>query len=136
MTFTSPTQRRRGRSLPLLMALLSISACIRSNDPPRPATTPAAAKPVTSSIDGKTLFLENCATCHLGGGGLLGAPRTPDLFEESLARGETEAALLQAIRYGIDPPRMPAFEKGLSEDEMRMITIYVLERRQSVQARN
>ena len=43
-------------------------------------------------VGGAELFLANCATCHLGGGGLLGSPRTPDLFEERLPRGETEAA--------------------------------------------
>jgi len=82
-----------------------------------------------ASLDGYDLFLANCATCHLGGGGLLGSPRTPDLFEEGLPRGEGEAALLYSIRFGVDAPRMPAFEAGLSREEMRAIVDEIVKRR-------
>jgi cytochrome c6 len=82
--------------------------------------------------DGARLFLDHCATCHLGGGGLLGSPRTPDLFEEALPRGDSEQAILQAIRFGIDPPRMPAFAPALTLEETRAITASILERRRAV----
>jgi mono/diheme cytochrome c family protein len=89
--------------------------------------------PGSASADGESLFRMHCATCHLGGGGLLGSPRTPDLFEVPLPRGTSEDAILQSIRYGIDPPRMPAFRSGLDEAEIHAITDYVLERRRAVQ---
>jgi len=85
-----------------------------------------------ATLDPRSLFMTNCATCHLGGGGLLGSPRTPDLFEEALPRGESEAALLYSIRFGVDPPRMPAFQGGLSESEMLAIVEYIVQVRAAI----
>jgi mono/diheme cytochrome c family protein len=82
--------------------------------------------PAARAADGKELFEMSCATCHLGGGGLLGAPRTPDLFADPLLRGETEGAIVQAVRFGVNPPRMPRFESGLAAEEIDAIVRYVL----------
>lgn len=82
--------------------------------------------PAAQAADGKELFEMSCATCHLGGGGLLGAPRTPDLFVDPLLRGETKAAIVQAVRFGVNPPRMPRFESGLATEEIDAIVRYVL----------
>jgi mono/diheme cytochrome c family protein len=88
-----------------------------------------SARAAAGAADGEELFLMACATCHLGGGGLLGGPRTPDLFVDVLPRGEDEASLRQTIVLGIDPPRMPSFAQGLAEDEIDAIVSYLLARR-------
>lgn len=120
---------------PVALALLALS-CARTDGEIRIASDSLMdPRSMTSEpIRADRLFRTHCATCHLGGGGLLGAPRTPDLFEDALIRGESAPAILQAIRYGIDPPRMPSFERGLDEDEMRSLTAYILERRHAHEA--
>ena len=82
-----------------------------------------------SADDGEALFAMACATCHLGGGGLLGGPRTPDLFVDPLPRGADAAALRRTLLSGILPPRMPSFVDGLAPDEIDAIVAYVLVRR-------
>jgi mono/diheme cytochrome c family protein len=77
------------------------------------------------AADGEALFLMACATCHLGGGGLLGAPRTPDLFVDPLPRGDDAESLRRTILLGIAPPRMPRFEEGLDEDEIDAIVSFL-----------
>ena len=95
-----------------------------------------AEAPRSQGPDGAALFALACATCHLEGGGLLGFPRTPDLFEDPLPRGETREALLHAMRVGVDPPRMPAFADGLRDDEREAIASYVVAQRQRLRSRD
>jgi len=123
---------RTGHYLLLAVGALLLMSCVRGLGPVE--STNIAERPPKGGAaipDAAQLFRDHCATCHLGGGGLLGSPRTPDLFEDPLPRGQTEEALLHAMKFGIDPPRMPAFGAGLAVEEMHRLSDYILERRSS-----
>ncbi len=129
---------RVGLAVALTVCTVAVFGCAgdasRRDRATGPRAIPALADE-TASLDGAALFDRFCATCHLGGGGLLGSPRTPDLFEDALPRGETIEAITQAVRYGIDPPRMPAFEGGLEASEIETLSRWIIERRRQTQAR-
>lgn len=139
----APEPIRSPRSGATTVAFLTLafaaSACgggLPALSTPRSGALQAGASQAGSTppSDAETLFLRHCATCHLGGGGLLGSPRTPDLFTDPLPRGDSAEAILHAMRFGIDAPRMPAFEAGLAPEEMQRIARYVRERRGLVEA--
>ncbi len=119
-----------GHGLLLAVVALLLMSCVRGATPVDANTiavrSPGPVAPVPNAAQ---LFREHCATCHLGGGGLLGSPRTPDLFEDALPRGQSEEAILHAMKFGIDPPRMPAFGAGLTIEEMKSLSTHILERR-------
>ena len=118
-----------------LVCLLGCSGTSRPAEPVAELAGPTESDALSGArATGEDLFYANCATCHLGGGGLLGSPRTPDLFDDPLPRGETNATLLHSIEHGIDAPRMPAFETGLSPTEMQSISDYILTRRREAAA--
>jgi len=74
---------------------------------------------------GRELFLANCATCHLGQGGLVGQSGPPDLLHDPLPRGDSAEALAAWIRNGTGSPAMPAFADGLSPAEIDAIVRYI-----------
>src|SRR5262245_10722861 len=87
------------------------------------AGAPQAAAP------GEAIFRRDCATCHLGRGGLMGDAPTPDLLAGPLARGDGAEALTAVIRNGTGSPRMPAFRDGLSEAEIAALVRWIREQR-------
>ena len=78
---------------------------------------------------GRKLFLANCATCHLGQGGLIGQAGPPDLLNGPLPRGDSEAALTAWTANGTGSPAMPAFAGGLSPAEIAEVVRYIREER-------
>jgi mono/diheme cytochrome c family protein len=74
---------------------------------------------------GRALFLTNCATCHLGQGGLVGQTGPPDLLRDPLPRGESAEALATWIANGTGSPGMPAFSGGLSPAEIDQLVRYI-----------
>jgi mono/diheme cytochrome c family protein len=91
-----------------------------------------ATRATAEAPDGEALFELACATCHLGGGGLLGAPRTPDLFRDELSLATGPEEMRAVIRDGIGPPRMPSFQRGLDPAEIDAIVDYVLAQRGAI----
>jgi mono/diheme cytochrome c family protein len=79
--------------------------------------------------DGRALFYMSCATCHLGSSALLGVVPPPDLFRDSLPRGDSEEVLFAVIRSGTGTGRMPAFAEGLDEAETRALVRFIRSRR-------
>ena len=74
---------------------------------------------------GEALFLRDCATCHLGRGGLIGNAALPDLLRGPLARGDGAEVLAAVIRNGTGSPRMPAFRDGLSDAEIAALVAWI-----------
>jgi len=83
------------------------------------------AAPGAESPAGRTLFLANCATCHLGQTGLVGQAGPPDLLRDPLPRGDSEAALTTWTANGTGSPGMPAFAGGLSTQEIAELVRYI-----------
>jgi mono/diheme cytochrome c family protein len=110
------------RKLWILLGVLSCAAA--------PASEPSSAKATSPAASGRALFLANCATCHLGQGGLiigLGGP--PELLWAELPRGDSEEALTYSTANGTGAPGMPAFAEGLSSAEIAEIVLYIREER-------
>jgi mono/diheme cytochrome c family protein len=74
---------------------------------------------------GRALYLANCATCHLGQGGLIGQAGPPDLLRDPLPRGDGAEALATWIRQGTGSPAMPAFGEALSPEEIDALVRYI-----------
>ncbi len=78
----------------------------------------------TLASTGETVYLDNCASCHLDDGTgdrFIGAPNLTDAI---WLYGGDEAALEQTVRYarfGV----MPSWQNRLSESEIRSVAIYV-----------
>jgi mono/diheme cytochrome c family protein len=91
----------------------------------------AAAPPAAGggAPSGEKLFLDACATCHLGRGGLIGATPLPELLRDPLRHGDSPQALAAVIRNGTGSPRMPAFGGVLSDAEIAALVGYIRERR-------
>ena len=81
------------------------------------------------ALDGRALFYTSCATCHVGSSALLGVEPPPDLFRDSLVRGDSEEVLFAVIRSGTGSGRMPAFAEGLDEAETRALVRFIRSRR-------
>lgn len=97
-------------ALPLLAASLTLAAC-GSDDKPKPTTTTVA--------DGKTVFVENCGSCHtLNKAGTRGQAG-PNLTETSLDKSAI------AAQVAIGGGGMPAFSGSLSEEEINAVAEYV-----------
>jgi mono/diheme cytochrome c family protein len=79
---------------------------------------------------GRALFLENCATCHLGHAGLVGQAPLPDLLRDPLPRGDSEQVLSTWIANGTGYPGMPAFGGALSPTEIAELVRYIRAQRQ------
>ncbi len=106
---------------------------------PRPAATALAAALLLGSpsaaggaVDGKALFLENCATCHgeTGkadtdlGARYMAADFTSDEFHKEFTR---EAQVKKVIRNGVRDTKMKSWKAILSDAEIDALAKYVLE---------
>lgn len=76
------------------------------------------------SAQGATVFLENCAACHMENGTGNRDLGAPNLADAIWLYGGDRAALMETVtkaRYGV----MPAWGGRLSEDEIRAVATYV-----------
>ena len=96
------------------------------------AAGPSDATADAGGANGESLFLRDCATCHLGRGSLIGVAPLPRLLRDPLRYGETEEVLFTVTKNGTSSAQMPAFGGVLSDDEIRSIVGYIRERRASL----
>jgi mono/diheme cytochrome c family protein len=103
----------------VLSLALTLSACAAVGAAP------------SKTADGEALFMLACATCHLGGGGLLGAAAAPapELLQDPLPRGDSAEVLFRLTRDGVGSPQMPAFGAALSDAEIREIVGFIRKQR-------
>ena len=78
---------------------------------------------------GRRIYLDKCARCHspTGDGKTVVAGRFPyaNLIDGVWRTDGSAATIEKQIRHGRDP--MPAFEKKLTEEQIRQTVAYVLE---------
>jgi len=110
-------------------ALAAAASACRAPTGASDAATLAAAEPPS----GEAIFRRDCATCHLGRGGLIGDAPTPDLLAGPLARGDGAEALTAVIRNGTGSLRMPAFRDGLADAEIAALVDWIREQRAHAQ---
>ena len=74
------------------------------------------------------IYAERCAVCH--GDRLQGAAQGPSLLTE-LSQGDSVDDLARSIAEGVPEKGMPAWSAALTAEEIRGLTIYLLELRQN-----
>lgn len=73
--------------------------------------------------DGKTTFLNNCASCHRkDGGGDIG----PNLTDEYWKHGGSIQDIFKVVRHGVQGTNMIAWEGFISPEKMQNVSNYVL----------
>lgn len=73
--------------------------------------------------DGKTTYLNNCASCHRqDGGGDIG----PNLTDEYWLHGATVSDVFKVVRQGVQGTNMIAWEGFISPEKMQNVASYVL----------
>jgi cytochrome c oxidase cbb3-type subunit 3 len=78
----------------------------------------------STATDAATLFkAQKCDTCH-GVDGKGKVKGVPNFTDAAWHQKETDAKLIEGIKKG-NPPKMPAYEKKLSEDEIKSLVAYV-----------
>lgn len=71
---------------------------------------------------GQTLYLNNCAACHLeDGGGMIG----PNLTDNYFVKGNHVNDIFKTIKYGIQGTGMKAWENDFSAKQIEQITSFV-----------
>lgn len=77
----------------------------------------------TALADGKTTFLNNCASCHRkDGGGDIG----PNLTDEYWKHGGSIQDIFKVVRHGVQGTNMIAWEGFISPEKMQNVSNYVL----------
>ncbi|GIL22566.1 MAG: hypothetical protein BroJett042_10790 [Bacteroidota bacterium] len=73
--------------------------------------------------DGKTTFLNNCASCHRkDGGGDIG----PNLTDEYWKHGGSIQDIFKVVRHGVQGTNMIAWEGFISPEKMQNVSSYIL----------
>ncbi len=73
--------------------------------------------------DGKTTFLNNCASCHRkDGGGDIG----PNLTDEYWKHGGSIQDIFKVVRHGVQGTNMIAWEGFISPEKMQNVSNYIL----------
>lgn len=73
--------------------------------------------------DGKTTFLNNCASCHRkDGGGDIG----PNLTDEFWKHGGSIQDIFKVVRHGVQATNMIAWEGFISPEKMQNVSSYIL----------
>ncbi len=71
---------------------------------------------------GKTLFNQNCGSCHGAlGQGLVG----PNLTDDRWLHGSTYEAMEKIISNGVPPKGMPAWDGILGKSKIRSVAVYI-----------
>jgi cytochrome c oxidase cbb3-type subunit III len=77
----------------------------------------------TALADGKTTFLNNCASCHRkDGGGDIG----PNLTDEYWKHGGSIQDIFKVVRHGVQGTNMIAWEGFISPEKMQNVSNYIL----------
>ncbi len=76
------------------------------------------------------LFNDNCAVCH--GENLQGAAQGTPLLGVDLVHGDQVTAISQNISTGFAERGMPAWNKVLTEQEIKGLALYIVERRENI----
>ena len=82
------------------------------------ASPPAQAQDQTGATDVSRLFATSCGFCHQQGGRVQG--RGPKL----MGTEKSDEDITKQIKNG-KPPRMPAFGKNFSDDQIKAIVAYI-----------
>lgn len=104
------------RPVPLLLALLGLVAS--------PGAASAREEAVAAKRGAEQLYAGFCAGCH---GEDLRGGKVPSLLDATWRVGDTDAALLGAIRDGLPRSGMPAFGGALDDAELRSLVVYIRE---------
>ena len=118
----------------VLTLLAVVAGCTGGgNEPPAPTATPAAsaaapAPPTAVSVNGRTLFIQSCSTCH--GVDLKGTDRGPPFLNRVYGPGHhADASFRLAVQRGVISHHwrfgnMPKIE-GLTDDQVEEIIKFV-----------
>src|SRR2546422_6609545 len=69
--------------------------------------------------DAAALYKKNCAMCHKADGKGYAAMKTPDFTDKEWQASKKDEELIETVSKG--KPPMPAFEKKLSADEIKLL---------------
>ena len=121
----------------VLGALLAYAGCGNSesgNNAARNGNTngagPSSSAPADQLAVGKSLYKQNCATCHKedGSGGKVTIEgksiNAEDLTKEKFKKAE-DAKLAKYIHDGVEDEGMPAFKDKLSEPQIREVVRFI-----------
>ena len=100
-----------------LGTLIGVGCAIGAN------TCPFSSRAPVTTLDGRTLFLANCAVCHGQDGS--GTTRAPSLVSGPRA-GLTLEELRAKIARGKPLAGMPAFKRSLSPAQINAVARYVV----------
>jgi len=90
------------------VSLISISRLSAEEEKPDPAA----------------LYKKNCVMCHKADGKGYAAMKTPDFTDKDWQASKKDEELIETITKGKAP--MPAFEKKLSEEEIKLLVTDVV----------
>lgn len=116
------------RWLVLLVALAAI-ALVASAQPPsedEEADPARDAWVLPDQMGG--IYKAQCAVCH--GAKLEGAAQGPSLLLEEFTHGDSVDALVKSIANGFPDKNMPAWKGIIPDDDIRGLSIYILEERE------
>ncbi len=74
--------------------------------------------------DPAALYKKNCVMCHKADGKGYPAMKTPDFTDKEWQASKKDEELIEAISKGKAP--MPAFDKRLSEEEIKLLVTDVV----------
>jgi cytochrome c6 len=102
-----------------LMALTGNAAIVQAAELP--------ATPSTTSLTslGTTVFTQNCAACHAGGGNIVRRGKTLKLKALQRNQMDSEAAIAAIVTQG--KGNMSAYGEKLTPEEIAAVSAYVLE---------
>ena len=74
--------------------------------------------------DPTTLYKKNCMMCHKADGKGYPAMKTPDFTDKEWQASKKDEELIESVSKG--KPPMPAFDKKLSEEEIKLLVTDVV----------
>ena len=77
---------------------------------------------------GAGVFANNCNSCHAGGNNIMNPAKTLSLNDLKSNNMDSEAAIITLVTNGKSP--MPAFDKMLSEEQIKNVAAYVMQQAQ------
>eukprot|EP00871_Galdieria_phlegrea_P003683 jgi/Galph1/4315/GphlegSOOS_G2976.1 len=109
-----------------MVSCLALSLLFLS--PPNVAT---AVDNLSTLTQGKRLFEENCAACHLNGGNIIFYARGKTLQSRALEKNgyNTKEAINQLTKQG--KGAMPSYANKLSDQEVDILSEYILQQASS-----
>jgi len=106
---------------------LSGASLLQKNkrEPPKPTATDSATPSRDAAVDGKKIFLNQCARCHRNGegGAVAMIGMVPNLTDSAWQAKMNDAQIANTIMNG--KGKMPAFGKLLREREVKALVQYI-----------